>query len=387
MERLFQVSNIIISKVDLQFKRYAFDSINWKNRLVGIVGARGVGKTTLIQQYLKIESKNKQVLYITAEDVFFSTDSLTSFVHQFYLNGGRIIAIDEIHRYSNWSTEIKVMYDSYSDLQILFTGSSLLEIQKGSADLSRRLILYHLNGMSFREYLNFNYNQSYQKIDLEQIVNKEYELNAETIFPYFKEYLKTGFYPFSKEEDFYIKLQNIIHKIIDEDMVQFLDLKAYSANKLKRLLGLIAVQVPFKPNMSKLADLTAINRMVLPEYFVYLEKAGLIKMYHEEGKSIRTLGKAEKVYLANTNLIYTLSNDPNIGNLRESFFVSQFDSTYLLEIPKAGDFKIGKYIFEVGGKDKSQKQIAQLENAYLVKDDILYPHANTIPLWVFGFLY
>jgi hypothetical protein len=387
MERIFQVSNIILSRVDLQFKRSAFETINWKNRLIGVIGARGVGKTTLLLQYLKTQEHLKKILYITAEDIYFSTDNLTNFVHQYYISGGKIIAIDEIHRYKNWSSEIKVIYDSYPDLQILFTGSSLIEIQKGSADLSRRLILYHLNGMSFREYLNFQFDKNYPILSLDQIISGNYSLNSEEIFPHFKTYLKNGFYPFSKEEDFYLKLKNIIHKIIDEDLLQFFDLKTYSAKKLKRLLAIISESVPFKPNMTKLADLTEINRLVLPEYFIYLEKLALIKMYHQEGKSLRSLGKAEKVYLANTNIIYTFSENPNIGNLRESFFISQFSNETEIVIPPKGDFKIEKYIFEIGGKTKNQKQIVNLENAFIVKDEILYAHNNTIPLWLFGFMY
>lgn len=387
MEILAGISENLIKYTDLTFKRYLYHQINWDNRLISISGARGVGKTTLMLQYIKENNQNNSMWYISAEHLYFSNNTLLDFADTFVKIGGKVLCIDEIHQYTNWAKEIKVIYDSYPQLKVIFSGSSILEINKGNADLSRRVIPYELKGLSFREYLNFTLNLNLTTLSLEEILQNK-TINLTTPLKYFPIYLSNGYYPFFKEADYSTRLQGILNKIIEIDLVKYIGLNPHTGNKIKRLLSIIAQNVPFKPNISKLAELTEISSRLLPEYFAYMEKVGLIKMINTKGKSIRVLGKADKIYLNNTNLNFAFSTQPNVGSLRETFFMSQFPTSYLLQLPNtSGDFIIDNYTFEIGGKSKNAKQIINIENSYIVKDDIEQGFGNIIPLWKFGFLY
>jgi len=387
MESLIAISKNLVSSVTLEQKRYLFDRINWNNRLIAIIGARGVGKTTLMLQHIARQDDTNAAIYISAEQLYFSSHTLFDFAEDFIKSGGKTLCIDEIHQHPNWSKEIKIIYDSFPQLKVIFSGSSVLDIQRGSADLSRRVIVYHLLGLSYREYLNFVLGTSYPAIGFTELLQNK-EPKVETPLKHFQNYLKTGYYPFFQEPDYAMRLQGIINKIIDIDLVKYIGLKPHTGNKLKRLLMIVAEQVPFKPNLAKIAEITEIAPRLLPEYFEYMERAGLIRMLNKHGKSLRVLAKADKLYLDNTNLNHVLSGNPDVGNIRETFFLSQVVGIGKPELPiEKGDFYIDGVTFEVGGKNKSKKQIADTGNAYLVKDDIEAGIGNTIPLWAFGFLY
>lgn len=386
METLIQISEQLLDATETGFKRYLFNHINWENRLIAITGARGTGKTTLMLQYIKEKAVGNEMLYVSAEHLYFSAHPLLEFADEFYKQGGRALFIDEVHQYPNWAKEIKVIYDSYPKLKVVFTGSSILEINQGNADLSRRVVPYQLFGLSFREYLQFATGQNLPSVSIEQILKGE-KIKPESPLLHFKAYLKQGYYPFMIENDYAVRLNGIINKVIDIDLVKFLDLKPHTGQKLKRLLSLIAQSVPFKPNMAKLSELTEISRTLLPEYFNYLEKVGLIRQINTYGKSIRTLAKADKVYLNNTNLNYAITENPETGNIRETFFASQLAVLFDLTIPEKGDFRVNDFTFEIGGKNKTTEQVRATPNSYIIKDDIEYGIGNTIPIWYFGFLY
>ncbi|MBX2960166.1 MAG: ATP-binding protein [Flavobacteriales bacterium] len=389
MQRLIDTQNRILRQADTSIKRYLYKQINWKNRLIAITGQRGTGKTTILIQRIKEAENSNEYLYISADSLFIYKLSLFEIALNFRNNGGKYLFIDEIHKYPSWSGEIKHIYDAIPDLNIVFTGSSILDIMKGYADLSRRAIHYTLQGLSFREYLLFETKVDFPTFTLDEIIHQKVTINLDKPLFHFNNYLKKGFYPFYKEEDFELKLMSVINTVLEVDLVQYLDLKPSTIAKLKKLLQIISESVPFKPNISKIADLTSISRSLLPEYFNYLERAGLITMLPSHTKGIQALGKPEKMYLSNTNLCHILvgNDNANIGNVRETFFASQLTSLHTLSIPKKGDFLVKELTFEIGGKNKTKSQIVDITNSYLVKDDIEVGYQNTIPLWHFGFVY
>lgn len=387
MDGLFSISKNLILRTPDKFKRYLYSNINWDHRLIAITGARGVGKTTLMLQYLAAHNQENSSLYVSAENLYFSSNTLFDFADNFVKIGGSRLCVDEIHQYPNWSREVKLIYDSFPQLQLVFSGSSILDIQHGSADLSRRVIVYDFKGLSFREYLNYTRETDYAVLSREEFLSNKLP-DVKTPLKDFAGYLKAGYYPFFKEADYEVRLQGIMNKIIDIDLVKHLGLKPHTGQKLKRLLMIVAESVPFKPNLAKIAELTEISPRLLPEYFGYMERAGLIRMLNTQGKSLRALGKADKLYLDNTNLIYALSAQPNIGNVRETFFASQLAACGKLELPKSkGDFYQEGVTFEIGGKNKEQKQIEKLNDSFVVKDQIETGYGNVIPLWAAGFLY
>lgn len=389
MQRLIDTQNRILRQANTSIKRYLYKQINWKNRLIAITGQRGTGKTTILIQRIKEAENSNEYLYISADSLFIYKLSLFEIALNFRNNGGKYLFIDEIHKYPSWSGEIKHIYDAIPDLNIVFTGSSILDIMKGYADLSRRAIHYTLQGLSFREYLLFETKVDFPTFTLDEIIHQKVTINLDKPLFHFNNYLKKGFYPFYKEEDFELKLMSVINTVLEVDLVQYLDLKPSTIAKLKKLLQIISESVPFKPNISKIADLTSISRSLLPEYFNYLERAGLITMLPSHTKGIQALGKPEKMYLSNTNLCHILvgNDNANIGNVRETFFASQLTSLHTLSIPKKGDFLVNELTFEIGGKNKTKSQIVDITNSYLVKDDIEVGYQNTIPLWHFGFVY
>ena len=389
MEKLVQRFQKLLSQTDTTFLRYNHQTINWNDRMTAIVGARGVGKTTLILQHIKLHHSQKDTLYVSADDFYFSEHKLLDFAEEFHRLGGKHLFVDEIHKYAGWSKEMKLIYDYLPNLQVIFTGSSILDIFRGTDDLSRRVLLYKMYGMSFREYLNMQYHLSLPTYTLEQVLN--HEVVAEGVeFPLaaFKEYLKNGYYPFAGQGNYSERLLQTINTILETDIPLFAKLNVSTAAKLRHLLVVLSQSVPFKPNYSSLAKIIDIDRQTLADYIVYMEKAGLIKQLYDATGGIRGLGKVTKLYLENTNLAYVLGKaTPEIGNLRETFFFNQLAVNHDVVASSKSDFHIAPYTFEIGGRKKGNAQIVGIENAYVIKDDIEYGFGNTIPLWHFGFLY
>ena len=303
--------------------------------------------------------------------------------------GGKVLMIDEVHKYKEWSRELKLIYDYHKDLKVVFTGSSILDIEEGEADLSRRVVPYEMQGLSFREYMKM-----FKGIDL-PLLNLGDVLSNKIVVPegfhpyaYFNEYLRIGYYPFSNESQFERRLMQVVNKTIEVDIPQYTDMTASAIRKLKRLMSIVSESVPFKPNLSSISQVLGISRNLLPEWFVYMEKAGLIMQLRDDTGGIRGLGKVDKVYIDNTALMYMLGREnTDIGNVRETFFLNQTRVMHDVITSSVSDFQIGKYTFEVGGKNKTQKQIAGVSDAFVVKDDIEIGYQNVIPLWVFGLMY
>jgi len=389
MEQLLQYSQQLINQVDTAFTRYVYDRINWKNRLVGLVGFRGVGKTTLILQHIKKNLDLKETLYVTAEDFYFAKNRLIDLANDFVKAGGKYLFIDEIHKYPDWSKEIKLIYDYHQKLNVVFTGSSILDIKRGSSDLSRRAAMYSMQGLSFREYLMLKHQIQVPIYSINQIINHQVDIpKISHPLPFFKEYLKYGYYPFAKDEDFELKLQQVVNQTLEVDIPTYSQMNISTGRKLKQLLAIVAESVPFKPNMSKIAEMLNISRNNIADYLLYMEEAGMTLQLRSQTGGIRALGKIEKVYLDNTNLVFALAKEnQNTGNLRETFFLNQTRLNHQVTSSAASDFKIGDLEFELGGKNKGEKQLKNVEKGYLVKDDIEIGFLNTIPLWHFGLMY
>ena len=389
MQPIYQKFETLLASTNLDFKRYLYHEIEWDNRMIGIIGPRGVGKTTLMLQFVKEKLNSQDALYVSADDLFFGENRLYDVAESFYVNAGKHLFIDEIHKYQDWSRELKNIYDSFPQLKIVFTGSSVLDILKGSADLSRRAVIYQLQGLSFREYLNLFHQKTFQAYSLEQIIANEVRLEGiEHPLPLFKDYLKRGYYPFGLEKELSIRLGQIIVQTLESDIPQHANLTISTSRKLMRLLSIIAQSVPFKPNFSKISETLGVSRNSLEDYFSYLEKAGLITQLRDSTKGIRGLGKVDKVYLDNTNIAYNLMGDSvNIGNLRETFFLNQMRLKNAVIAAKQADFIIDRYTFEIGGKNKKQSQIRGVVQSFVVKDEIEFGYQNVIPLWAFGMNY
>jgi len=389
MRILYQKYEILLQNTPTKFKRYLYKKVSWNSKMIGIIGARGVGKTTMILQYLKENTDSKKALYVSADDIYFSKNTLVDLADDFYKNAGKYLFIDEIHKYEDWSRELKNIYDSFPDLKVVFTGSSILDILKGSADLSRRAIIYKLQGLSFREYLNFFHHYKIEPYSLKQIINNEVKLkDIKHPLPLFKDYLHRGYYPFGFESEVNLRLSQIIIQTLETDIPQYANLNLGTSRKLRRLLSIIAESVPFKPNFSKIAKIINVSRNSLEDYFLFMERVGLIGQLRNEINGIRGLGKVDKVFLDNTNFIFNLvGENADIGNLRETFFFNQMRVKNDVISSKKADFLIGNYTFEVGGKNKQQKQIEKDGKSFVVKDEIEFGYRNVIPLWTFGLNY
>ncbi|MFR9592594.1 MAG: AAA family ATPase [Rikenellaceae bacterium] len=390
MEKLNRSYRLLLENTDVAFTRYLHDQINWDSRLIAILGARGVGKTTLILQHIKLYDNISESLFVTADDLYFTTHTLVELAEEFYQNGGKKLYVDEIHKYRGWSTAIKNIYDLLPGLKVVYTGSSILDLEKGGADLSRRKLEYRLSGLSFREFLKISKDIDLPVHSLEDILEGriEFPYNEHRPLKLFKEYLQTGYYPFFKEDGYLLRLRNVIYQTLENDIPNFAQMNVATVHKLKKLLYIIAQSVPFKPNFSKLSRDLDVNRNIIPDLMFYLEKAGIINQLRDDTKGIRLLGKVDKIYLNNTNIAYCLSEEePNIGNLRETIFFTLMRTTKDVINSSLSDFSIGDYTFEVGGKSKGQKQIEGVSGGYIVKDDIEYAFNNIIPLWAFGLTY
>ncbi|MEA3494915.1 MAG: AAA family ATPase [Bacteroidota bacterium] len=397
IDRLYDISNKLASNVAVDFERFLSIEIDWDYKLIGISGARGSGKTILLlQQMKKMLEKGKKSLFISLDDIYFTENKLLYFAEEFEKNGGEYLFIDEVHKYKNWSQELKNIYDTVLDLKVVFTSSSALEIHKGSHDLSRRALVYKLRGLSFREFLELKYEIKILPIKLEQILENPTEKIKEVnnkikIFPKFSKYLKEGYYPFFKDLRLnYLKqLSTTVNLVIESDLPAIHKIDFNSVIKLKKLVSIIAQISPYKPNIEKLAQQVETTRPTLLKYLFYLDKAQILQWLSSDAYGITYLNKPDKIFLGNTNIAYAFSDSKdNTGNIRETFFLNQLSAKHKVTYPKQGDFLVdNKYLFEVGGKNKSQKQIAGIKNAYIAADDIEYGYGNRIPLWLFGFLY
>lgn len=389
MERLYEFFNRKLKSTPTNFLRYKYERIKWNGRAFGIVGPRGVGKSTMILQHIKLNLDAADTLYVSADHIYFSEHSLVDLADYFVKMGGKHFFIDEIHKYDGWAREVKQIYDSYEDLQIVISGSSILDIYKGMADLSRRLPIYEMQGLSFREYLRLFHGINVPVYSLNEILSHKATLpDVKHPLPLFKDYLRRGYYPFGRDEEFDMELLQVINQTMEVDIPTHLQANISLGKKLKSLLMVVAKSVPFKPVMQRLAEATGISRNDIPNYLVYMERAGMITQLRNSTGGIRGLGKVEKLYLDNTNLIYALSPEyADIGNVRETFFMNQMRVMNDVTSSSISDFEINGKTFEIGGRKKGQKQIENAEEGYIVKDDIESGYANVIPLWAFGLNY
>ena len=385
MEQLFELFRRLLNLTDTTYIRYLHDEIDWSVRMLGIVGPRGVGKTTMLLQHIKLYNSLNDTLFVNADDLYFAEHKVFDLASTFYKNGGKHLYIDEVHKYPNWSKELKMIYDYFPDFQVVFTGSSILDIYKGNADLSRRVLSYFLSGLSFREYLILSQGMQLPSYSLQDILNHKVELpGVDHPLPLFKEYLENGYYPFFNDPGYDQRLRNVVNLTIENDIPVYANMNIATTKKIRQLLYVVSQSVPFKPNFTTID----VHRNLVTDFLYYLERAGIIAQLRNNTGGIRLLGKIEKIYLDNTNLIYALAeNRPDIGNMRETFFLSQMKIRNKIVASEKSDFEIDGYTFEVGGSGKQQKQIQDIEKAYIVKDDIEYGYNNIIPLWHFGFNY
>lgn len=389
MDRLQEYFSKLLRETTTGFHRYMYDHINWDNRMIGLTGPRGVGKTTLILQYIKQELPREDSLYVTAEDFYFAEHRLTDLADTFVKMGGKYMFIDEIHKYKDWSKELKLIYDYHKELKVVFTGSSILDINKGASDLSRRAVMYNMQGLSFREYLKLFKDIEIDRYDLSSILRHEVILPDDfRPLSHFNDYLVQGYYPFALDPDFDLRLQQIISQSLETDIPHYAEMNVSTGRKLKQLLAIIARSVPFKPNISTIAATLGSSRNSIAYYCLYIEEAGLITQLRDSTGGIRGLGKVDKIYLDNTNLIYSLGRESaDIGNVRETLFMNQLRVKHDVISSEVGDFQVEDMIFEVGGKNKKQKQLQGAPNGYTIKDDIETGYANIIPLWQLGLEY
>lgn len=387
----------LIEDTDLSFQRYLIDKLPWEQRLLGIKGSRGVGKTTMLLQYIKQNyALSDEALYISLDDLYFTENKLIDLAEDFISVGGEHLFIDEVHKYKNWSVEIKNIYDYFKKLKIVFTGSSLLEILSSRSDLSRRALIFDMQGLSFREFINLELNADFNEIKFSDLLGNHTEIAlniSKEIKPlkYFDTYLKTGYFPFFKQGEslYYIRLQEILNMIIEIELPLLRNTDISIVRKIQQMLYIISQSVPFKPNISALSNKINTTRKTILEYINHLNDANVFNILHKDTFGISILQKPDKLYLENTNFAYAISYElPNIGSIRETFFLNQLLQNHQVTYPDKGDFLVdNKYLFEIGGKNKTGKQITGVENAFIAADNIEYGYDNKIPLWLFGFLY
>lgn len=401
MESLFKRHDAYLSTVPMEYVRDYMQRVNWNSRLIVIRGPKGVGKSTLMQQYIKqnFAAGDRHVLYCSADTNYFAAHSLLDLADNFVKLGGKWIFIDEVHKYPGWSREIKEIYDLYRELNIVLSGSSLIQINDGQADLSRRLMPYDMPGLSLREFLHLDMGLDITPISLEQLLDKPSEFCVKVIskchpLEHFARYLQFGYYPFyfEQKQEYYDKLENTINYIIDVELTKYRSLDVGYTRQVKALLHVISQMVPYEVDIAKLSKASGISRLSTLKYLTHLDEARLIRRLFTDLKNVTDLQKPDKMYLDNTNLLYTLSQEmPETGTVRETFFANQLASAgHVVEYAglKKGDFRIdGDIVVEVGGQDKGFGQIEGQPNAYVAADGIESAIFRKIPLWAFGFLY
>ena len=397
MEYLFERFRKKLAYTRTSFVRSIMDTIHWDAQLIGIRGARGVGKTTLLLQYIKLHlPSDHTVLYVSLDNIWFTGNRLYNLADDFVKNGGKYLFLDEVHKYPGWSQEIKNIYDDYPELKVVFTGSSLLEILNAKADLSRRAIVYEIQGFSFREYLNRNLNLHIPVCSMEEILDHHMTLaqsitSGIKVLKHFNDYLKNGYYPYYNElpELYYQRMEEVVNMILEIELPALRGVDSSYIPKVKQLLLVLAESVPFIPNISKLSERIGITRIGLLNYLRALGDAGLIINLSKGSSGITRLQKPDKIFLENTNIMFAIApENTNKGNLRETFFVNQLSYDYRVQLSEQSDFLVdGKYTFEIGGKDKKSTQLTGIDNAYVAADDIEFGFGNKIPLWMFGLTY
>ncbi|MCQ2069065.1 MAG: AAA family ATPase [Bacteroidaceae bacterium] len=392
MENLYNTFRIKLSLTPMSYFRSFHDKINWNSRLICIMGQKGVGKSTLMLQHIKRFDNLDETLYVSADNMYFAGHTLYELAGSFFSQGGKRLYIDEIHKYKGWSTEIKNIYDDYPSLQVVYSGSSLLALKQGNkADLSRRSIPYEMPGLSFREFLNIRNGWNLKTSTLEEILQGkvDFPYGEHRPIKYYKEYCRIGFYPFFMEGDAEIRLQNAILANVEDDIPKYAEMTVAAAAKLKKLMYILSKSVPFKPSNETLGRDLSLSRNIVPDYIGYLETSGLFNALRDPGYSDTILGKIEKLYLGNSNIAYSLSEDGiiNGGNMRETNFLAWTRQVCKPTSSKISDFEINGITFEVGGKNKKGQQIKEAQSGYLVKDDLEYASGHSIPIWMFGFLY
>jgi predicted AAA+ superfamily ATPase len=397
MEELIIRSQQKVQRIPLDFTRYLLPQVRPGKRLTGIKGARGSGKTTLLLQYMALNlPRNGSALYVSMDDLFFTDKTLLGLAEEFSLSGGKFLLVDEVHKYPGWSRELKLIYDNLPDLQVIFTSSSILEIYQGESDLSRRVVSYDLRELSLREFIELSIGVKTDVFTLDDILKHHVEIAGNLLKLFkpvkiFKDYTKFGAYPYFREdiETYHQSLLNTVNLIIDVDLHAAVELQYDMLTKIKKLLRMIAVSVPFTPNISRLSEITGISRPSLLKALNQLERARMLWQLTKPGSGTGILTKPEKLYLNNTNLLYVLAQENWVtGTIRETFLVNQLTGEGRLNLAEKGDFILNESItFEVGGPSKKQRQIRNIPESYIVKDDIEVGVKNIIPLWLFGFLY
>ena len=397
IESLYRVFNRKVDAISTDLHRYLYDKINWKNRLICIKGSRGVGKTTMLLQHIKEDFTDRsKALYVSLDNLWFATHSLSELIEYHYTHNGTHVFLDEVHRYPHWQTVLKNLTDDYPDLHITYTGSSMLELDANEGDLSRRQIVYKLHGLSFREFLAFEHAYTMDKpVSLEDLLHNHVKIASQItskikILPYFEQYLQNGYYPFYKEEGdgYFSRLQEVTRQIIESDLPAVEDVTFSTIQKTRKMLMILAEKVPHTPKMAELYQELETNRENGLKMLYALERGGLLSLLTHEIRNYRSLSRPDKIYLDNPNLMYALSANTEIGTVRETFFNNQLSAYNEVLLPHQGDFLVDrKYLFEVGGKNKTFEQIKDIENSYLAIAATEVGHNNKIPLWMFGLLY
>ena len=398
METLVKKHRMYISQVSMDIVRERINDINWEKPLVAIEGSRGVGKTTMIRQYIRrtYGTNAGEALYCVMDSIYFSSHSLLDLAERFHQMGGRHLFLDEVHKYPHWSKEIKEINDLYPELKITFTGSSLIQILNADADLSRRALSYTMEGLSFREYLHFYKGIIIPRYSLDDILN-----NADTICEkmnrlcrpqkMFEEYLRTGFYPFydGSEVEYYSRIENVVNFIIEQEMTEFCRVEPSYTRKLKAMLLFLAGNIPYEVNISKLASYLEISKNTVLSYLDSMKRAELLHLLYADNKTVTKMQKPDKIFIHNPNMLYALANQCQIGTVRECFVVNQLSARHTVEYGKSvGDFKIdGSITLEVGGEKKTFDQIADIPNSYILADNLEYPVGKKLPLWIVGLNY
>lgn len=398
MDELIQFQNNLLGQVSSRWSRYLLGGLKTGERLLGIKGLRGVGKTTMLLQFFKYRYGEKdKALYVTADHPYFYSNSLFDLAREWYQHNGKLLLIDEVHKYEKWSRELKLIYDGHPDLQVIFTSSSALDLYRGESDLSRRLVTQELFGLSFREFLNYRYKHSFETIALEEILVDHTGLASAILekirpLPLFKEYLANGYFPFikdDKDETAVPKTVRLVNTVLESDLAYAQGYSASNIQKLKKLLGVIATSSPFEPNISKIAEKLGLGRNTVNEYLHHLADARLLRLLNRPGKGMTILQKPDKIYFENTSIAYALAQRPETGSIRETFFANQLSAAgHALQLSSKADFLVdGRTTFEIGGRTKGNKQIKDVAESWLALDDIEVGFHKKIPLWLFGFLY
>ena len=397
MDRIYKTYGRLLAGTDLGFTRYLYDQINWDNKLIVIKGAKGVGKTTmLLQHILKTFPDKQKALYVSLDHIWFARHTLLDLAEYHYTHGGTHLFLDEVHKYKGWQQEIKNIYDSYPDLHVVVTGSSMLRLEESLVgDLSRRHRQYTLEGLSFREYLELEQVAHLPAFSLETVLNDHFMLASQItskvkVLGHFEKYVEAGYYPFYREEGdgFSDRLQQVIDTIINTEIPSVSNIEYDSVYKAKLLLAVLAESSPYTLNISGLCNTLQASRNNVMKLLDLMDKAALVRRLYSADSGMNMLTKPEKVLFANTNLMYCLTPRAEDGTMRETFLASQLAVAHQLSMPTQGDLVAdGRWLFEVGGKNKGFKQIKGVENSYIVSDKIDIGHGNKIPLWLFGMLY